>query len=248
MKHPLFFLALFLPLPAQADYNAAVLKTVNEMSLGGEYNTGGAAFQQLRSAIKVKNQKLEVDPSGVSQSFCSGATYLLFTKVVARSNKNLSREALDALLVKKGQADGQGVWGRWNANGPGTARVFHELGLGKNFTRFADAKPGDFMKIFWNDEIGQREHGHSVIYLGTYVKDGTEYVRFWSSNQGTGMRMKAVEKSKIRRVVFSRLESLEGLASAHTLPYTDGYLNSLTRVPSSPAKMYKNIGVSVGGN
>jgi hypothetical protein len=69
-------------------------------------------------------------------------------------------------LLIRGQGDGVGIWGRWNANGPGTARLFEELHLGKNFTSFEEARPGDFMKIFWNDNIGGTESGHSVIYLG----------------------------------------------------------------------------------
>ena len=47
---------------------------------------------------------------------------------------------LTSLLIAH-QRDGQGVWGRWNANGPGTARLFTELRLGRNFTDFAEARP-----------------------------------------------------------------------------------------------------------
>ena len=69
-------------------------------------------------------------------------------------------------LIIRDQRDGEGIWGRWNANGPGTARLFHELGLGSNFDNFDQAKPGDFMKIFWSRQVGKSEHGHSTIFLG----------------------------------------------------------------------------------
>ena len=85
-------------------------------------------------------------------------------------------------LMIRGQRDGEGIWGRWNANGPGTARLFHELDLGQNFDDFAEAQPGDFMKIFWSPEVGRAEHGHSVIFLGMEKRAGLDYVHFWSSN------------------------------------------------------------------
>ena len=91
-----------------------------------------------------------------------------------------------------GQRDGEGVWGRWNANGPGTARLFYEMKLGPNFSDFAQARPGDFMKIFWSTAVGRREHGHSVIFLGTEKVNGVDSVRFWSSNIGVGYSEKTV--------------------------------------------------------
>jgi hypothetical protein len=72
--------------------------------------------------------------------------------------------------------DGESLWGRWNANGPGTARLFYELGLGRNFTSFSAARPGDFLKIFWTDAVGKNENGHSVIFLG--LERWTEWKRF----------------------------------------------------------------------
>jgi hypothetical protein len=43
----------------------------------------------------------------------------------------------------RGQRDGEGIWGRWNANGPGTARLFHEMNLGENFERVASVPTVD---------------------------------------------------------------------------------------------------------
>ena len=45
----------------------------------------------------------------------------------ARGSLQLDYDTLDALMIRN-QRDGEGIWGRWNANGPGTARLFHELG------------------------------------------------------------------------------------------------------------------------
>ncbi|MEO7167519.1 MAG: hypothetical protein ABI016_10840, partial [Chthoniobacterales bacterium] len=129
--------------------------------------------------------------------------------------------------------DGAGIWGRWNANGPGTARLFHELGLGRNFDDFAEAQPGDFMKIFWSPEVGRAEHGHSVIYLGTEKKLGLDYVRFWSSNIPFGYGEKSVPRSKIVHAIFSRLYTPANLTRIGETAPLDGYLASLVRVRSS---------------
>ena len=122
--------------------------------------------------------------------------------------------ALFASLLITGQRDGEGVWGRWNANGPGTARLFYEMRLGRNFSEFAQAQPGDFMKIFWSNAVGRREHGHSVIFLGTETVNGVESVRFWSSNLGYGYSEKVVPRTKIAAAVFSRLTTPQNLGRA----------------------------------
>jgi hypothetical protein len=167
----------------------------------------------------------------------------------------LSPNAVESVLVRDdpsrpdrlpnewGPRDGEGVWGRWNANGPGTARLFRELGLGRNFEDFTKARTGDFMKIFWTPEIGQRERGHSVIYLGRSKRDGVEYVRFWSSNQAGGFGAKEVPRADIVRAIFSRLESPEALAKAPALPPVDDYLASLQRVDSSIEEVRAKCGL-----
>jgi hypothetical protein len=101
-------------------------------------------------------------------------------------------------LLVTGQHDGVGVWGRWNASGPGTARLFEELRLGKNFTSIDQAEPGDFLKIFWNDQIGSKEFGHSVVYLG---RGSNGEVIYWSSNKKGGYGRAEVPPSKIKRTL-----------------------------------------------
>jgi hypothetical protein len=140
--------------------------------------------------------------------------------------------------------DGVGIWGRWNANGPGTARLFHELGLGKNFTSWEQARPGDFMKIFWSTDVGKKERGHLVVFLGMETKDGVEHVRFWSSNKPGGYGEKSVPKSKVAAVIFSRLENPSNMQRAATMPKKDTYLASLLTHESSLSEALQKSGVT----
>jgi hypothetical protein len=140
--------------------------------------------------------------------------------------------------------DGVGIWGRWNANGPGTARLFHELGLGKNFTDWEQARPGDFMKIFWSSDVGKKERGHLVVFLGTETKDGVEHVRFWSSNKPGGYGEKSVQKSKVAAAIFSRLENPSNMQRAAAMPKKDPYLASLLTHESSLSEALQKSGVT----
>ena len=180
--------------------------------------------------------KFFILPSAASPSFCSGATYLVFIRTIealrARGQLQLDFATLNHLIIRD-QRDGEGIWGRWNANGPGTARLFHELGLGRNFSSFDQAKPGDFMKIFWSRQVGRREHGHSAIFLGTENRLGKEYVRYWSSNIPSGYGEKSVPRKKIAYAIFSRLQTPANLSRINNTPLVDTYLASLLRKSSS---------------
>lgn len=218
------------------DCNAQVLEAIQGMPEYGSYSASKASFDGLTRAITVHGTSLAIDPLQARPSFCSGATYLVFVRALerlaAQGTLNMEPATLQALVVA-GQRDGQGIWGRWNANGPGTARLFSELQLGRNFCEFADARPGDFMKIFWTDEIGKKEHGHSVIYLGSKKVGSSEYIQFWSSNMPTlagdrsGYGEKLVLKSKMARVIFSRLERPANITQLRTVSGTDSFLAGL---------------------
>ncbi len=240
--------------------NALILRQIATIPTGGGYDPSSAATARLGSAIILKpNGTLDFKAAAATPSYCSGATYLVFLKVIEalRAGRKLSLPppATEAILVRDdparpdhlpnewGPRDGEGVWGRWNANGPGTARLFRELGLGRNFEDFAQARTGDFMKIFWTPEIGRRERGHSVIYLGRTKRDGIEYVRFWSSNQNGGFGAKEVPRSDIVRAIFSRLENPDALVKAPALPPVDDYLASLQRVDSSIDEVRSKCGM-----
>src|SRR2546430_6123409 len=185
------------------------------MPTGGKYSTSRVATIRLQSAAHFESGKFFVLPNAASPSYCSGATYLVFMKTIealrARGELHLNYDTLDQLMIRN-QCDGEGIWGRWNANGPGTARLFFELGLGRNFDDFAEAEPGDFMKIFWSKSVGKTESGHSVVFLGTETRADGEYVRFWSSNVPFGYGEKTVPRTKIAYAIFSRLEKPAHLA------------------------------------
>lgn len=231
---------------APSILNEVVLDQIKTMPVGGKYSASRTATIRLQSAAHFESGKFFVLPDSASPSYCSGATYLVFMKTIevlrARGQLDLNYETLNALMIR-GQRDGAGIWGRWNANGPGTARLFYELGLGRNFDDFGEAQPGDFMKIFWSPEVGREEHGHSVIYLGTEKKLGLDYVRFWSSNIPFGYGEKSVPRSKIVRAIFSRLYAPSNLARIEEVPALDQYLASLERVRSSYTEAKEKCGM-----
>ena len=228
------------------DYNRLILQQIRNMPVGGRYSVNHVAKIRLQSAAHFESGKFFILPSAASPSFCSGATYLVFIRTIedlrASDRLQLNYATLDQLMIRN-QHDGEGIWGRWNANGPGTARLFHELDLGPNFNDFATAKPGDFMKIFWSNRVGKTESGHSVIFLGTENRQGVEYVRFWSSNVPLGYGERSVPRTKIAYAIFSRLERPANLGRINSAPAVDAYLGSLLRKKSSFAEASRKCGI-----
>jgi hypothetical protein len=224
--------------------NQVVLEVIRTMPQGGGYSASNAATAHLAAAVRSVGGTLTLNPAAAIPSYCSGATYLVFVSALQRLNNGSLAPAVAADLAVKNQPDGVGVWGRWNANGPGTACLFHELQIGQNFSDWRLAQPGDFMKIFWNTNVGRREHGHSAIYLGTTRQGGIEFVRFWSSNQPRGFGEKTVPKTRIAYVIFSRLISPENLAAKLAmLPTRNSYLAGLLIRDSSLAEANRYSGV-----
>jgi len=248
VKAILTFVAAALSIAAARgeNLNPLILEQVRKMPSGGKYSTSHYAKIKLQSSAHFESGKLFPLPKKPFPSFCSGATYLVFIRTIeelrARGQLKLDFATLDQLVVRN-QRDGEGIWGRWNSNGPGTARLFHELGLGPNFDDFAQARPGDFMKIFWNKNVGRRESGHSTIFLGTEDRAGVQYVRYWSSNVPSGYGEKSVPRSKITYAIFSRLEAPGNLARVHSVPLIDSYLASLLRKKSNFAEATKKCGI-----
>jgi hypothetical protein len=226
------------------DCNDLILDQIKKMPQGGRYSVSHFAKISLQSSAHFESGKFFILPSG--PSFCSGATYLVFIKTIealrARGDLHLDYSTLERLIIRD-QRDGEGIWGRWNANGPGTARLFHELGLGQNFDNFDQAKPGDFMKIFWSRQVGRNEHGHSTIFLGLENRADGQYVRYWSSNIPSGYGEKSVPRSKIAYAIFSRLQTPANLARINSAPYVDTYLASLLRTRSSLAEASTKCGL-----
>ena len=228
------------------DYNSLVLEQIKQMPQGGRYSVSHFAKIRLQSSAHFESGKFFILPSAASPSFCSGATYLVFIRTLealrARGELHFDYSTLEQLIIRD-QRDGEGIWGRWNANGPGTARLFHELGLGRNFDNFDEAKPGDFMKIFWSRQVGKSEHGHSTVFLGMENRLDRQYVRYWSSNIPSGYGEKSVPRSKIAYAIFSRLEIPANLARINNAPSVDTYLASLLRARSSIAEADSKCGL-----
>src|SRR6266446_6335058 len=234
-------------IPATAEnFNNLILEQVRKMPSGGKYSTSHYAKIRLQSAAHFESGKVFAIPKAPFPSFCSGATYLVFIRTIEalreRGQLQLDFATLNQLIIRD-QHDGEGVWGRWNANGPGTARLFYELGLGRNFTDFSQAQPGDFLKIFWSRQVGRSEHGHSAIFLGTENRLGVEYVRYWSSNIPSGYGEKSVPRSKIACTIFSRLQTPANLSRIDSAPFVDPYLASLLRKRSSFAEATQKCGL-----
>jgi hypothetical protein len=220
--------------PSRSDANQIILSLLPQMPKQGGYSVSETATANLQAAVRVADGRLTITPRFATPSYCSGATYLVFLQAVEqlRGGSPITGALAEQLAVK-GQPDGVGVWGRWNANGPGTACLFRELDLGPNFTSWSAAKPGDFMKIFWNPNVGRHEHGHSAIFLGVTQEKGVESVHFWSSNIPYGFGEKAVPKAKIASVIFSRLQNVRNIEGVYSLPRKNAYLGTLVSKDSS---------------
>ena len=85
----------------------------------------------------------------------------------------------------KALVDGQGPFWIFNANGAGVAAFLKHSGTGFSFRddKLAYARPGDFLKIFWSENVGASEKGHQVVYTGRRVADGRDMICFWSSQK-----------------------------------------------------------------
>ena len=201
------FIAVASQLSFASDYNDLVLDQVRKMPQGGRYSVSHFAKIRLQSSAHFESGKFFIIPSG--PSFCSGATYLVFIRTIEalreRGQLSLDYGTLERLIIRD-QRDGEGVWGRWNANGPGTARLFHELRLGRNFDNIDQAKPGDFMKIFWSRAVGRNEHGHSTIFLGTENRPDGRVHSLLVEQYSLGLRREkcAAKQNRVRTLLASR--------------------------------------------
>lgn len=201
----------------ETDFNARVVSATRTMPTGGGYDGSDATKNLLHRACRIEDGAVRVNANVAKPSFCSGATYLVLVKALSVNSK--------ALLPEIDHQDGHGVFGRWNANGPGAAKLVADLGAGRNFTSWDEARPGDFLKIWWTDRIGGRERGHLVVYLG----HDADQVRFWSSNEPGGYGTKSVPRGKCRRVLFTRITRPDRFRSAGRLPDVDPWLVRMLR-------------------
>lgn len=220
-----------------------------QMPQKGSYSTSTEAFQNLIDCFQwnANQSQILISPTKAQPSFCSSACYLLLLTSLREWEKNTQQKfptkVWQALLPYPKQADGVGIWGRANANGPGFAKLIHELGAGFSFEDFKHAKPGDFMKIFWNEHIGVKEFGHLTLFLSQQIEEGIPTVSFWSSNQPEGYGKKTIPKSQIIHVIFTRITKPEAFTLADKLPETDEWLQSLLKTAVSPDEVRKKCGI-----
>lgn len=199
--------------------------------------------EALDEAVSVTDDGVVVDIDKARPSFCSSACYVLLLKAlkdwdVENKIKVSSWVNLKPYTVSGRhfpvQSDGVGCWGRANANGPGIAVLVKEVSAGENMyiaprssyssfgeylSKWDSLKKGDFLKIFWNENIGCDnvkkifERGHMVIFLGrtegSSLSDNIK-VRYWSSNGNGrdingGYGKQEVSIDKIYRAVATRI-------------------------------------------
>jgi len=235
---------------AQEHPNMVILQVIGEMPKGGGYSVEHKAkrsLDALRRSVRAGEGRIAVEAGTAKPSFCSSATYVVLLKVIERMREErkfaVSGKAAALLNVVEEQPDGEGVWGRWNANGPGAAKLLHDTKMGRSFEDWKEARPGDFLKIFWTEEIGAKEFGHLVVYLGVRKVRGREMVRFWSSNDPGGYGEKEVEREKIKWAVFSRLERPERVGAVTGLRKTDRFLAEMLTKRYTREEVRKAVGM-----
>lgn len=208
----------------QTSFNQATLEAIKKMPQGGGYSGSDATKNKLPLACVAKPAGLSFSLKSAQPSFCSGATYLALLHALDQT-QSLSQTDAQLLVVALDQKDGQGLFGRWNANGPGCAKLVADLGCGQNFTSWDKAQPGDFLKIWWTDKIGGQERGHHVVYLS----HNETSVRYWSSNQPNGYGEKTIPRSDCKRVLFSRITAPQKFNQISNLPPSDPWLERMLR-------------------
>ena len=238
--------------PAQQQaLNAMVLQAVADMPGNGGYSVGASAAKRLANQAVVWNEAdhaLKLNLKAAQPSFCSAACYIALLRSLQLWQQSgagsLPPAAWKAMDVTLGTPDGKGVWGRANANGPGFAKLVHDLGAGVNFTELQQARAGDFLKFFWNGEIGAKERGHIVVFLGTAEVDGQPAVRYWSANKPDGFSERTVPLAKMHHLIFTRITKPENFANAAKLPESDAWLRDMQKASVPFDEVCKRCGIA----
>ena len=179
------------------DYNAMVLDIIKDLPTGGGYSLGSDFVSPAVQTHNIGGGRWEMRVYDGHPSHCTGATYALFAHLIAVLHNSgritLTPDELHSLEVKRSLADGtelvdgDGPFWIFNSNGAGVAALFKHTGIGMSFRddKLAYARPGDFLKMFWNDNVGASEHGHQVVYLGRRDVGGRDMICFWGSQHQT---------------------------------------------------------------
>ena len=181
------------PACAGVDYNQMILDIVRSLPKGGGYDRDHPVLP-IVAPLEINN-RWELLVRHGHPSHCTSATYSIFLHLatVLQSNRKLylngdqirSLEATATMPDGKHLVDGQGPFWIFNSNGAGTAALLYHTGTGFSFRddTLAFAKPGDFLKLFWNGNVGASERGHQVVYTGHRTVEGREVICFWGSQR-----------------------------------------------------------------
>jgi len=228
-----------------ANFNQAIIQAIGEMPKGGGYSVRKDAFNALQNSLAVDERgKLQIKSAQATPTFCTAATYLVLLRAMqlygVEPDEQLSRQLVD---VK--QPDGTGIWGRWNSNGPGAARLLQQCAAGTSFIDRGKAGMGDFVKIFWNEHIGKKERGHLVVFI-KWVKmpDGKPGMRFWSGNIPKGFGMKDVALEQCKFMIFTRITAPKKLAALQNLPARDEWLASMLNQAYTQKQLLDKLGIA----
>lgn len=240
------------PLGARAcsgvDYNAMILDIIKGLPSGGGYSRDGSFQLPTITAHNIGGGRWEMRAYDGFPSHCTSAAYAVYARLVAvlqnSGRIDLSADQIAALGAKNRMPDGttlidgQGAFQIFNANGAGVAAFLKHTGTGMSFRddKLSYARPGDFLKLFWNENVGASEKGHQVIYTGHRVTNGREMICFWGSQrQNKKKRSGGTEalyfpaqagsevhdgygevcrpRSDVKEMIFSRVTCMEHLAS-----------------------------------
>ena len=246
-----------------ANFQAILIRNIDQFVDGGGYYTSKkynplfvrTAWDGMEQALSLQDGRPVWDVSVLRPSFCSAACYMALLKALSDWDtgnaisgaawKNLKPYTVEGTAWPI-QSDGEGCWGRANANGPGFAALIAYLGAGHNYyiaapgecastsaywAQWDNAQKGDFLKIFWNRYIGadesHSESGHMVIFLSrtrsTLNGKRDDIITYWSSNgSGTnpngGYGISSCRASKIYRAVRTRITNPAAFDRAKELP------------------------------
>ena len=167
------------------DYNRMILDIVHNLPKGGGYNRDHPELPLVSGLELAGRWEILVRHGHLATVLQSNRKLFLYGDVIR------SLESATTLPDGTHLVDGQGPFWIFNSNGAGTAALLHHTGTGISFRDDAldYARPGDFLKLFWNQHVGASEQGHQVVYTGRRTIAGRDMVCFWGSqHQGKKVR------------------------------------------------------------
>lgn len=233
----------------RVDYNAMILDIIRTRPTGGGYTLSARKVQMPTvTEHNIGGGRWEMRSHDGFPSYCTGATYAVFAHLAAELHNaghiTLRPDHIRSLKILKrnpngtARADGQGPFAIFNSNGAGAAALLKHTGTGFSFrdNAMAYARPGDFLKLFWNKNVGATERGHQAIFTGRRTVNGRDMVCFWSSQKQRkkkrggkrellyfpasaggvvhdGYGEVCRPRTDIKSMIFSRLTCMENLAS-----------------------------------